>query len=107
MHRLIMRDQLTPGLQVDHVEPSASLDNRRSNLRVATPGQNCRNRRTHRTNQSGIKGVSWDERRDRYRAEIASDGRKYHLGYFDAIEAATAAYSEAARPLHGEFARMA
>lgn len=80
-----------------------TLDNRRSNLRVATVSQSGCNRRVRRDNQSGFRGVNSE--RGKWRARITSDGKLRTIGYFPTPEAAAAAYDSAAIELHGEFAR--
>ena len=92
--------------QVDHVN-SNGLDNRRSNLRLATASQNQHNQRRRCDNTSGFKGVYWHKERAKWRARIKLIGHHKHLGYFDTPEAAHAAYVEAANRFHGEFARGA
>lgn len=79
---------------VDH-RNGDTLDNRRSNLRIATKVQNGRNRRT-----DGFKGVSVSG--DKWRAKIG----QRHLGLFPTREAAARAYDAAAEVLFGEFARL-
>lgn len=46
-----------------------------------------------RTNpsSSGVVGVSWDKRRNKWRARATVDGRAVELGFFDTVEAATEA----------------
>jgi hypothetical protein len=79
MHRLIL--SAAKGLGVDHRNGNG-LDNRRSNLRLATNSQNQMNRGLQRNNTSGFKGVSFDRRRGLWMAKIYVE-RKYHfLGYF-------------------------
>lgn len=90
------------GLDVDHINGDG-LDNRRCNLREATRQQNLANRRAHRNNKTGIKGV-WRHGL-KWRASIQVDGKTRHLGGFDTPEDAGRAYEAAARALHGDFAR--
>jgi len=62
--RVMMHQLLLPapeGLEVDHRNGS-KLDNRRSNLRLATRSINCINRPVSRRNTSGFPGVSYDKR---------------------------------------------
>lgn len=93
-----------PTHMIDHINGNRA-DNRISNLRSATARQNTLNGPLRSTNTSGFKGVSWASRRKKWTARITSDYRVYILGYFDTKEEAHAAYSEAAKDLHGEFAR--
>jgi hypothetical protein len=91
---------------VDH-EDTDTLNNRWSNLRLATKSQNGANRGMAASNKSGFKGVIWDKARGKWKAQIGSKGkrRSAHIGRFDTPEEAHAAYCEVARELHGEFVR--
>ncbi len=88
---------------IDHRDGNPS-NNRWSNLRRATISQNNANRRVHRNNKCGFKGVVRNHI-GRWCAAIYKNGRRYHLGSFATAEEAHAAYVTAARKLHGEFAR--
>lgn len=92
-----------PDLPVDHINQNKS-DNRIANLRLATVGQNCCNKGARRDSKSGVKGVCWYKKLGRWVAQIEHRGEPYHLGYFHSIDEAAAAYAEAAKRLHGEFA---
>lgn len=87
---------------IDHVN-RIGLDNRRANLRLATPAQNAANSRK-RANQTGYKGVCLDKQKKRYRASITANRKKYHLGYFNSPIDAAIAYDVAAKKLHKQFA---
>jgi len=91
------------GLLVDHIN-GQTLDNRWCNLRLASPSENCRNRRKL-VGKVLPKGVS--RASTRFRANIRVAGKLRHLGYFDTEEEASEAYQAAARELHGEFYRAA
>ena len=97
MHTFLM------GGKADHRNHD-TLDNRRSNLRLATRSQNMHNRRTNRNNQSGYKGVFLS--RERWRAKIQYERQVKHLGMFDDAISAAKAYDAAARELFGEFAYL-
>jgi hypothetical protein len=101
----ILGRKLVKGEYVDHINGDG-LDNRRSNLRLATKAQNQRNQRLRRDNKSGFKGVCWDNRAKKWRALIRFNGKQKTLGYFDTPEEAYEAYCAAAIELHGEFARL-
>ncbi len=104
MHRQIMN--APEGFDVDHLMGNR-LDNRRSQLRLATRSENCRNTGPHRDNVSGLKGVTYFKARKIWQSRIWHLGVQYHLGYHSTPKAAHAAYCDAAAKLHGEFARVA
>lgn len=91
-------------IQVDHVSGDG-LDCRRTNLRCSSPAENSLNRRRHRNNRSGYKGV-WLVRPGRWQAQIRTNRKLAHLGFFATREDAAHAYDAAALRLHGEFARL-
>ena len=102
MHREILK--APPGLLVDHRNTN-SLDNRRSNLRLATPSQNsCNSRRDKSNTYSRYRGVSFSKRKGKWFATIRVNGRKIWLGYFDNELDAARAYDMAAKQYHKEFA---
>ncbi len=102
MHREIMK--VSARSQVDHASHD-TLDNRRSNLRLATHGQNKCNQGKRKDNTSGFKGVSWRKRERKWIARIALEGKRKVIGYYDSAEDAGAAYKAAAIELHGAFAK--
>ena len=103
MHRVIAA---TPnGFETDHIDKN-TLNNRKSNLRTATHSQNNHNRGPYKTNSSGHKGVQLHKRTGQWRAVIRCEGSRFHLGLFNTPEEAAKAYEDAAKRLHGEFARV-
>lgn len=106
MHRLILGLEIGDKLVADH-QNNNTLDNRRSNLRIATSAQNCANSRIKRNNRSGFKGVYFKTDRAKWAAVICVGGRRKFLGCFTTPELAHAAYCNAAKTLCGEFARTA
>lgn len=103
MHRLLMGNP--KGLQVDHIDGDG-LNNRRSNLRLATASQNMCNQRLTARNTSGFKGVSWHGRSAKWQSHIMLHGKSHNLGQFNCPTAAHFAYAKASRAMHGEFGRV-
>ena len=60
-HRVILKDKLQPGLEVDHINGDSS-DNRRENLRIIKKHENQQNMKIARNNTTGFTGVY--ERKD-------------------------------------------
>lgn len=90
LHREIMGNACA-GMRVDHADGNG-LNNRRGNLRATTPKINGQNRSgAKKDSSSGILGVSWRARDNRWRAHIKVDGRNIHLGHFLAVEDAVSA----------------
>jgi hypothetical protein len=82
------------------------LDCRKKNLREATHKQNNHNRSKMTNNSSGVKGVNWNTRRNKWVASIMVDYKRHRLGGFDNLLDAARAYKRAALQLHGEFAHF-
>src|SRR5262249_32390982 len=78
--------------------------NRKENLRIVNNSQNQMNARINSVNTSGYKGVSFESREGRYRADIRKDGIRFFLGYFNSPVIAALKYDEAAKELFGEYA---
>lgn len=88
------------GLHVDHINHD-TLDNRKCNLRVCTPAENGRSRKSH---IKEYKGVHWHSRDCIWAANIRVNKELIHLGSFKDKKDAAMAYDEAARHYFGEFA---
>jgi hypothetical protein len=102
LHQVILG--VDDGYEIDHINGSG-LDNRRSNLRRATHAQNMANRPVSKSNKCGFKGVYWDSRWKKWRADIKKDGKTIHIGSYLTAEEAAVAYDATATSLFGEFAR--
>jgi hypothetical protein len=94
------------GSQVDHAN-RITLDNRGSNLRLATRSQQAQNSGMRSSNTSGYRGVTWHCRVGKWEARIGVNGKRIHLGYFDDPADAARAYDAAALIYHDpEFAQL-
>jgi hypothetical protein len=106
MHRLIMERMGHVDFEhTDHANQN-KLDNQRENLRPATCSQNHANRGALGNSASGVKGVSWNKRDEKWRAQLKVDGKRKDLGSHDNIEDAARAYNAAAIKYFGEFAQL-
>jgi len=88
---------------IDHKDQNP-LNNRRSNLRVATNSQNLHNCGAPSNNTTGVKGVHFHKSSGKYQAEITVKGTRYYLGLFDTIEEAKVVIVAKRKELVGEFA---
>ena len=104
LHRFLMDPP--KGLLVDHKDAYDTLDNRRSNLRIATREQNNQNKRPRTGTSSQYKGVSWTKLRGKWSAYITKSGRTLPLGCCDCEMEAAKLYDAAAIDLFGEFALL-
>lgn len=103
MHRLVLD---TPQhLRTDHINGN-TLDNRRENLRTATPQQNACNRGPIPNSSSQYKGVGHVHSRGKWVAQIKINSRTIRLGYFANEIDAARAYDAKALELFGEFAYL-
>lgn len=93
-----------PQRMVDHIDLNRS-NNAWRNLREVTNSENQMNTAIRSNNSSGRKGVSWNKREGRWRADIRIGGKKKTLGYFECPDMAHMAYCTAANENFGDYAR--
>lgn len=112
MHRLIMGSP--SGLSIDHVNRDG-LDNRRANLRLATPKQQAGNITARRGRSSQYKGVTKVTTRKQTKSGVheyigwmgqISDGPKHITAYFKNEVDAAMWYNEKAKEVFGDFASL-
>ena len=84
---------------MDHINHD-KVDNRITNLREVTSQENQKNRSKPTTNKSGFIGVLKDKHKEKWRAQIVSNGKSIYLGTFKNKEDAIAA-REAANIKYG------
>jgi hypothetical protein len=87
---------------VDHIDNNPQ-NNHISNLRFATNKENQQNSKLSIKNTSGVKGVYFDKRRKKWRAQIKIDGIRIHIGYFDNLEDAKIARINRANQAFGVY----
>lgn len=104
-HRLawLYMHGVLPGQEIDHIDGDRS-NNAIGNLRLASRCENMWNTASHKNNRSGIKGVSWDRKRQMWVGRIKKDGKIAFNAYFKTLEEADVAMSAARARNHGEFA---
>ncbi|SHE65852.1 AP2 domain-containing protein [Seinonella peptonophila] len=90
LHRFIMN--CPSHLLVDHINHNG-FDNRKSNLRICTKGENNQNLQGARKHNktSNIRGVSWKKSSGKWRAYATINRKQNHLGFFDHLHEAEAA----------------
>lgn len=109
MHVLITRlhnINIEANQEIDHINGNPA-DNRLSNLRVVTHGENMRNTKFYINNTSGVKGVYWNKRERRWKAAISINDKTIHLGTFIRKEDAVAKRKDAENKYFKEFNRSA
>ena len=91
-HRLafLWMEGTLPEEQTDH-EDGDGTNNRWSNLKRVNHQQNGRNQRRTKSNISGVTGVYWHKKAQKWTAQIKVDGRPCYLGLFASKEDAIAA----------------
>lgn len=81
LHRVVLGLEHGDPRRGDHINGDL-LDNRRSNLRIATQAENGQNRVKHsKRNQSGYRGVSYSARDRTWEAGIMVNGVRYRIAH--------------------------
>lgn len=107
MHREILKHHgfNIEDLQIDHINHN-TLDNRKEQLRIATPQENSRNTRIHKNNKSGFKGVSWSKSNKKWVTFLRVNKKSKYIGQFDNKIQAAIAYNKACKKIYGEFSHL-
>lgn len=91
--------EIPEGMYVDHRCHTRNCV-RPDHLRLATHAQNLQNRRgADSDSATGVRGVHWDKRDQKFVAKVGLRGKKYLAGYFDTLEEAEAAVTAKRREL--------
>lgn len=89
IHRIVycMHHGYWPEKGIDHIN-RIKTDNRIENLREAGQVCNRRNSKLDSNNTSGIRGISWDNKSEKWRAYIKINNKQLHLGLFKDLNSA-------------------
>ena len=90
--------------EIDHIDGNKS-NNCIENLRSVTREQNIQNTKLRKDNTSGIKGVCWDKRSNKWKVQIAVNKKNHFLGHFDSIDLAKKTVDQFRKKHHLEYAR--
>lgn len=80
--------------EIDHIDGYRE-NNSFDNLRSVTRKQNCKNSKRSSSNTSGVTGVYWNKKLNKWSARICVDMKQIYLGLFVSFEAAVAARKKA------------
>lgn len=100
MHRLILLAD--DNVVIDHRDGNP-LNNTKNNLRICTQAENNYNKSMQPFNTSGVTGVSYDQSRNKWTAQIGYKGKIIHLGRFTNFNDAVKARKEAEEKYFGEY----
>ena len=99
MHKYITNTD--ESILIDHIDRN-KLNCKRNNLRFADKCINSLNRDLQANSTSGYKGVSFDKRRNKYRAYLKKNNKQIWLGYHDTLEEAINARNIGFEKIYGK-----
>ena len=107
LHRLawFMFFGVEPSDKIDHINRICT-DNRIANLRDCSQHYNNGNQTSNRKNTSGIRGVYWNQKIDRWHAQIKVFGKQTYIGSHKNSAVAAAWYNFKAVEVFGAFATL-
>ena len=73
---------ISPENEIDHDNITIS-NNKIENLRILDSSGNNRNKNKRENCSSIYRGVNWDKRQNKWRAQISINGKTIHLGCFE------------------------
>ena len=111
-HRLsyaLVNGEIPDGLKVNHRCHTRNCV-RPEHLSLVTNSQSLQNRRgANRNSVTGVRGVYWSKKSQKFHAAVKLSGKRYSAGYFDTLEEAEAAVIAKRRELytHDDYADWA
>ena len=100
MHRIVMN--CPDDMEIDHIFQNR-YDNRKEFLRLATRSQNEMNIGLRSHNTSGVTGVCWNNRDEKWNSYIGINRNKIKLGCFNDFDEAVQVRKEAETKYFGEY----
>ena len=100
--KVVRMPWLIVGKNYDHANRNP-LDNRKENLRKATPEENAANHSRQKSNKSGVIGVHWSKNSGKWRATLRKSGVTVMARDFDSFNDAVVARLLAEVAFFGEF----
>lgn len=91
--------------ETDHINRNP-LDNRRCNLRRCSHQENKMNVKIYKNNSSGVPGVWWDSKNNKWISSIQARGKCYNLGRFKDKQEAINVRKDAERKYFEEFSPL-
>ena len=79
-----------PENDIDHIN-QIKTDNRIKNLREVSRSCNMRNSKLHTNSSSGVKGVSWNKQRKKWKTYITINNKNIYVGFFKDFDSAVMA----------------
>jgi hypothetical protein len=89
---------------IDHIDRNPS-NNKIENLREATNAENQFNRTFNKNSLSLVKGVTWNKKSNKWKAECRFNGKSHYFGVFENILDAKKVVQEFQRQNFGQFFR--
>lgn len=89
---------------IDHIDGNIK-NNSIENLRPCSKSENSCNRGKQSNNTSGIKGVTYNKKLKKWRAQCGKNGKNYYLGVFDDIKDAELTVKSFRDTIHDVFSR--